>query len=307
MAQRDVTITPVNPGGAGVVFGLAGDAKLSRWGMGSTGEGGWQIVDRPRQGATTEWVDYSPYQMDLSLIINGFSDVPGGSPQSIENACNAVASWELPALGTSPPEPAKLQVAGPVPGTDLTWVVYITNWKNAYRDGITGERLYQELEMTLWEYNPPTVVVTAASPAAQQRAITGLPSQTPESANAAQINSNGGAVAVITSGGGAPVAVQYSTSKYTVRQGDTLLTIAATQLGDASDWVLIAQVNGIRDPRNIKVGQVLIMPFVSGRNQKYPTYGPVPLGPSRAAGPVINKNGGVGPTTPGSHYGPNPT
>lgn len=47
---------------------------------------------------------------------------------------------------------------------------------------------------------------------------------------------------------------------YTVRKGDTLSKIAAKVYGKASDWHRIADANGIRDPRHIKVGQVLKLP-----------------------------------------------
>lgn len=45
-----------------------------------------------------------------------------------------------------------------------------------------------------------------------------------------------------------------------VRHGETLSSIAASDLGDASRWKEIAQLNDIRDPRSLKVGDVLRMP-----------------------------------------------
>lgn len=51
-----------------------------------------------------------------------------------------------------------------------------------------------------------------------------------------------------------------SVTSYTVKAGDTLSLIAAQQLGDANRWQEIADLNGIQDPRALRVGQVLQLP-----------------------------------------------
>ncbi len=56
------------------------------------------------------------------------------------------------------------------------------------------------------------------------------------------------------SGGGS------SPASYTVKDGDRLDSIAASQLGDASRWTDIAAENGIDDPMSIKSGQSLKIP-----------------------------------------------
>ena len=48
---------------------------------------------------------------------------------------------------------------------------------------------------------------------------------------------------------------------YVVRRGDTLAKIALAQYGDAKQYPTIAQYNGIADPRVIRVGQQLKVPF----------------------------------------------
>lgn len=47
---------------------------------------------------------------------------------------------------------------------------------------------------------------------------------------------------------------------YTVKAGDTLSGIAARFYGDANDWHKIAKANNIRDPRKLRIGQVLKLP-----------------------------------------------
>lgn len=47
---------------------------------------------------------------------------------------------------------------------------------------------------------------------------------------------------------------------YTVKKGDTLFVIAQRTLGNGSRWPAIADLNHVRDPKAIKVGQVLHLP-----------------------------------------------
>jgi LysM repeat protein len=47
---------------------------------------------------------------------------------------------------------------------------------------------------------------------------------------------------------------------YTIRQGDTLGSVAAKLLGSASKASVLAKLNGIRDPNHVKVGYVLRLP-----------------------------------------------
>lgn len=45
-----------------------------------------------------------------------------------------------------------------------------------------------------------------------------------------------------------------------VRQGDTLSGIAARELGSAKRWRELMELNGLRDERDLKLGQLLILP-----------------------------------------------
>ena len=51
------------------------------------------------------------------------------------------------------------------------------------------------------------------------------------------------------------------TTKYhTVRQGDSLWSLAAAEYGDAMQWRAIADANGISNPRRLRPGETLIVP-----------------------------------------------
>ena len=51
------------------------------------------------------------------------------------------------------------------------------------------------------------------------------------------------------------------TTKYhTVRQGDSLWSLAAAEYGDAGKWRVIAEANGIANPRRLISGETLVVP-----------------------------------------------
>jgi nucleoid-associated protein YgaU len=50
------------------------------------------------------------------------------------------------------------------------------------------------------------------------------------------------------------------TTTYTVAAGDTLWSIAASELGDGARWQEIATLNHIKDADSIQPGQVLKLP-----------------------------------------------
>ncbi len=59
----------------------------------------------------------------------------------------------------------------------------------------------------------------------------------------------------------APVSAQVERiSKYTVRKGDTLFSIARRVYGNESRWRDIAAANGITDGNRIYVGQEIVLP-----------------------------------------------
>ena len=50
------------------------------------------------------------------------------------------------------------------------------------------------------------------------------------------------------------------TKRWTVKQGDSLWSIAVQEYGDPADWILIAEANGIDNPRTIEPGTDLVIP-----------------------------------------------
>lgn len=122
--------------------------------------------------------------------------------------------------GTSPP--AQVTVTGAIPHSDLVWIVSALAWDPAPEYSKGGYRTRQEATVTLLEFVAADLVKSAAATARGQ--------------------------------------VQTSSKTYVVKKGDTLVSIAAAQLGDFTRWTQIAALNGLRDPNRLTVGQKLRLP-----------------------------------------------
>lgn len=226
---------------------LLGNASLSRSGgssaSASSGAGGWQVTDRTRQKAATEWLDYYPLVQSMKLRFDGnIIGVPQADATDVEAACAVLEAFELPVAGSNPPLPPILTLLGPVLHTDLFWVCSRLEFSGADGDQIrddNGIRTVQVVTLELTEYSPSTAISTPLS--AAQLAVQG--SQTL---------------------GGGPAAgqttVTASGQTYTVVAGDTLQSIAANVLSNASLWTQIALLNGLPNGAILTPGTVLQLP-----------------------------------------------
>jgi len=242
-----------------------------------SGSGGWQVVDRPKMVAATQWYDRSPFQLQFDAIIDQNNSNMSGinastsivSEQlkstyssigsdgtlsydsntyfnvsttidslnstntfSIEDSCIALESWMDKVDGTL--TPPVLQIDGPIPGTQRLWVLYSLEFDDAVRDPLSGLRIQQTCKITLYEYQPPYANQTQFynySPTSQWTQTT-------------QSNLQ-----------------QYSI--YTVKQGDTLISIANQFYGSATYVNNIATLNNITDTANLPVGTKLSLPVSS--------------------------------------------
>lgn len=227
-----VTITPISgttglpTGDGGITFGLNGDAPYTPAGG---GQGGWQIIDRPRNVAALQWYDRSPMSIVADLIIES-EIVNGVAGQSIEAYCQRLDAWQDKLPGTN--QPPIFSVTGPVAGTQRQWAIFTLSMDAAIRDFTGAFRTQQIVKLTLYEYNSPLQsTLNTPSPAAQ---------------------------AVFLAIQGAEGAGSYYL--YNVVGGDTLESIAANLLNNYSEWQKIATLNNLRDPNNIVAGQVLLIP-----------------------------------------------
>jgi hypothetical protein len=226
------TITLVSQQPPITVRGLRGNTAP----IPSGGFGGWQLVARPRRKSLTQWKGVDPFQQQFSLIFDGVTN-----DASVEPACAALERMAQPPAQRTPPP--VIRVIGVVPHPELAYVIGDSNggpgltWGEVMYSR-SGYRTRQEVIVSLLEYvaDDRIAAVPAATRARQQASA--------KAATAAAV------------AGGHPA----KTHTYTVKAGDTLTSIGAHQLGAASRWTEIGQLNGLLDPYSLIVGQKLRMP-----------------------------------------------
>ena len=110
------------------------------------GYGGWEIIERPRRTAVTQWQGREPIQMEIQFVLDGWKR-PAGR-RSIEYDVTALERMALPHK-TQPPV---IKIIGSaMPHSDLDYVIQNIDWGPAIR-AKNGERFRQEGTITLVRY-----------------------------------------------------------------------------------------------------------------------------------------------------------
>jgi len=239
-APRLITLTPrigKKTGYHSIKAGLSGDTTYGP----NSGSGGWQIVDRPKMVAATQWMDRAPFNLQMDLILDksitvgipSGQAVPTGPNLSIEAECRQLESWADKVPNSL--IPPIIKISGPVPGTEKVWVMHTLQFKEAIRDVRAGFRYQQNVHVEFYEYTPPLNNILG----------------TYKDGPAANWSNN----QTLNTG-------TQSYYSYTVKQGDTLQKIANKFYDGSKKQVQnIATFNGIRDQRSqLYPGQIIILP-----------------------------------------------
>lgn len=186
-----------------------------------SGFGGWTVIARPRRVGLVDWTGVEPYRLMFGLMLDEWGD----GPADVEQECLNIERMARP--GPQNQRPPTLTITeGELPHMNLTYVIESLDWGDCIRQRETGKRLRAVCGLTLLSLND----AAPSSPAAAARASAA---------------SRGGVAHPL---------------RYTVKKGDTLSSIAAANYGSASQWHQIAAANNIRDPKALKIGQVLKLP-----------------------------------------------
>ena len=228
-----VKIHPQNvPNSHSIFIGLAGDATYTQ----ASSSGGWQTVDRPKHVAATQWFDRPVWSLALTGIMS--SDIStyhsatfnSDTKTSIESDCILLESWLDKVRGTI--EPPVFRLEGPIPGRQHYWVIYSLEFDEALRDPVSGYRYQQGVKLTFYEYQPP--FGSKFNNIGQSHVENYF------------YNTETG---------------NQSIKMYQIGAGDTLRSIA-NRFHLGSDGVSnLKTLNGIRDSRNIVVGQTIMIPY----------------------------------------------
>lgn len=226
----------------------------------TSGYGGWQLVTRRKRVSLTDWQGVDPYRLQFGLILDSYAlDASTPLKDTIEGDCLILEKMSF-ADRKQNTRPPKVRIVGPLPHTELTYVVETVTWGDAIRNRDTGKRLRQAVTIGLLELVEDTVLNSLS------------PAKTMRSAQAG-------------------VGSLAFPKTYVVKATDTLGSIAALIYGKQSAWHEIAKANGIRDPASIRVGQTLKIPNPSlNKVDKVPavpkttdTSNPNPYGPDPTA------------------------
>lgn len=198
----------------------------------TAGYGGWSRVARPRKKALTEWVGRDSATVRFDFLID---DLDMGNGMFVRT--NIRDLEKMAGLDITDPEPPLLRIDSTPRAlfqhsyhhaSQVKWFIDTLQWDESTaivnREG-NALRLGGTLELTQFVEDERLASVSAV------RARRG--------------------------GGGSG-----KRTTYTVKVGDTLSKIAARKdvYGDAKKWKRIATANHIRDPKKLKVGQVLKIP-----------------------------------------------
>lgn len=159
-----------------------------------SGSGGVQVIERPRRTAATQWFDRSPFQLTLNFISD--ATITSGTPIT---DMEEMQRWlEAPTTSGSIIQPPYLTLTGPTPGTNRKWMLStLTEKTRLYTPA--GDQLQVTGTAVLYEFQPPYPYSTT-SPAKNQQQTTDTKKH----------------------------------RTYVIKPGDTILKIAASQMGKAS-------------------------------------------------------------------------
>jgi LysM repeat protein len=241
---KDITITAIDPAGPSVTCKHAGGVATY------TSDNGWQFTQLPRRQSMTEFMGYDGYTMVVPCM---FGD--GKDRTSIEPQLEVLRGLGRNMVGPRV-EPAVVQID--CPAVPLNWLKFIINsqkFNTEYRNN-DGSRYFAQVDLTFFEWQPTSLVLTKTGKSATQLLAAALATQnTPGAGGPA-----GGGTSLVAPTGQGAVRSLLSGATWTVKAGQTLETIALTTLGSATLWQQIGNMNGIRDPTSVTVGQILKLP-----------------------------------------------
>jgi len=227
-----ITITPLSFPSAALTLPLGKKKPIFSGGVAQ-----WNEVPRPRRRAMTEFGGESLLKYTFDVVLNAFPD------GDVEPLIGRIMGWA--ARMDQPYQPTLLSVRGPIVYPQVTYFLSKCDQLDESMEFNSAERICRQfLDLEITEYVAPDLVIQTPPPAkaAQQRAQA-RSFIAPGSTLARALGASAGAERT-----------------HVVGQGETLWSIATRLLGKGQRWSEIAEINSIRDPKSLKVGQRLRVP-----------------------------------------------
>lgn len=212
----------VRPPGPVLTFQINPESVVRRGGV-----GGWRIYDRPRRAAALEWGGQPVEEIAFTLTFDGWEQ-----EVSVEAELELLEAMGRPVAPGEPPPELRLAY-GPIGTGDETWVLTELDYGDELRNAAL-ERIRADVGVTLVRY--------------EKAGVTLRPVDRHKKRQRDRAEEVGGPVP------------QADRVVVVVSSDEDLARIAARELGDASRWPEIAELNDLRDPRWIQAGANLMLP-----------------------------------------------
>lgn len=194
------------------------------------GYGGWNEVDRRGRVSLTDWAGFKPISIELDLYLDDFD--AGKSVEGAIDVLEALGGRGRLATGGQPPV-LIVNTQGVMPFDahvfpGARWVINDLEWDDdATIVNDYGNRVRAGVTVSLLQHVDDQRL--------QDRALAARRKLRKSEHNGAR-------------------------RRVVAKSGDTLMSIARRELGDAGRWTQLAKINGIRDPRSIRSGAVIRLP-----------------------------------------------
>jgi nucleoid-associated protein YgaU len=219
------------------------------------GYGGWEEVARPRSKPLTTWIGSPGWHMNLGLMLDRWA-----RSESVEDQIATLETMGRPTASDG--NPPRLTISAPgsaVQGESRTWVIDTITWGEALM-GPAGNRQRQVAVLSLIEYQADVHLKPPPAKKRQTRATQAKKGKG-QGATKKRVSAKRSHHSKTSSAHSLSVGLRATIpASPDFGQGEDLASIAARELGDASRWVEIAELNGLRDPQAITPGQVLRLP-----------------------------------------------
>jgi nucleoid-associated protein YgaU len=189
-------------------------------------------------GLNTQRVGRRLRSFTLSALLTKERDEnPSGQPDDVQAEIATLLRLAAPDVPDRSVAVSYVDTITPyMPRSGQGWIISEFTFRSVRRRPSDNNIVRAEVDLTFTEVNRPPAV---ARPDSRWSTASVGPTPAPPSMNSA------------------PVPAQ---RRHTVAAGETLWSIATKHYGDGNLWPRIASANSIRDPRAIRVGQVLTIP-----------------------------------------------
>jgi nucleoid-associated protein YgaU len=217
------------------------------------GYGGWVEVTRPRKSPLTTWQASPGLRLQLPILLDAWA-----AQTSVEKQIADVELMGRPVASNGSPPIVKVQArGGHVPYQSKKWVVDTLAFGDALMN-TAGDRTRQQITLHLLEYVED--VYLAEQSAANRERAKAASAQSSPGASKKRAPSKGGSAGKTGSKSVAQFASGPLLPTYPFGAGESLVRVAARELGDATRWPELADLNNLRDPRAVPFGQVIRLP-----------------------------------------------